>query len=130
MLSTSMLSEIWKHNTLLTFDVFGKEDYTWVTLAVYDKLIDLTISLNERLNKGLLEIERKYPLLKHVHSPSGFLCAHELEDYSYIQCMVYCVLCYGFIIAITGLELAIAFLQAYVWTTLTCLYLSDAINLH
>lgn len=27
------------------------------------------------------------------------------------------------IIAITGLELAIAFLQAYVWTTLTCLYL-------
>jgi ATP synthase subunit 6 len=34
------------------------------------------------------------------------------------------------IVAITGLELAIAFLQAYVWTTLTCLYLSDAINLH
>lgn len=36
----------------------------------------------------------------------------------------------GVIIAITGLELAIAFLQAYVWTTLTCLYLSDALNLH
>lgn len=36
----------------------------------------------------------------------------------------------GIIIAITGLELAIAFLQAYVWTTLTCLYLSDALNLH
>ena len=34
------------------------------------------------------------------------------------------------IIAITGLELAIAFLQAYVWTTLTCLYLGDALNLH
>jgi ATP synthase subunit 6 len=34
------------------------------------------------------------------------------------------------IIAITGLELAIAFLQAYVWTTLVCLYLSDALNLH
>lgn len=34
------------------------------------------------------------------------------------------------IVAITGLELAIAFLQAYVWTTLTCLYLSDALNLH
>jgi len=34
------------------------------------------------------------------------------------------------IIAITGLELAIAFLQAYVWTTLSCLYLSDALNLH
>mgnify|MGYP001810232380 FL=1 len=37
---------------------------------------------------------------------------------------------FAIIIAITGLELAIAFLQAYVWTTLTCLYLSDAINLH
>lgn len=36
----------------------------------------------------------------------------------------------GIIVAITGLELAIAFLQAYVWTTLTCLYLSDALNLH
>lgn len=34
------------------------------------------------------------------------------------------------IVAITGLELAISFLQAYVWTTLTCLYLSDALNLH
>jgi ATP synthase subunit 6 len=34
------------------------------------------------------------------------------------------------IIAITGLELSIAFLQAYVWTTLICLYLSDALNLH
>jgi len=34
------------------------------------------------------------------------------------------------IIAITGLELAIAFLQAYVWTTLICLYFSDVISLH
>ena len=34
------------------------------------------------------------------------------------------------IIAITGLELAIAFLQAYVWITLCCLYLSDAFSLH
>lgn len=34
------------------------------------------------------------------------------------------------IIAITGLELAIAFLQAYVWTTLVCLYLSDILYLH
>jgi ATP synthase subunit 6 len=32
--------------------------------------------------------------------------------------------------ALTGLELAIAFLQAYVFTILTCIYLSDAIHLH
>ena len=29
-----------------------------------------------------------------------------------------------------GLELAIAFLQAYVFTVLLCIYLNDAIGLH
>jgi F-type H+-transporting ATPase subunit a len=33
-------------------------------------------------------------------------------------------------IALSGLELAIAFLQAYVFTVLTCIYLQDAIHLH
>ena len=33
-------------------------------------------------------------------------------------------------IALTGLEFAIAFLQAYVFTVLTCIYLQDAIHLH
>jgi F-type H+-transporting ATPase subunit a len=33
-------------------------------------------------------------------------------------------------IAITGLEVAIAFLQAYIFTVLTCLYLHDAIHMH
>ena len=31
---------------------------------------------------------------------------------------------------VTGLELAIAFLQAYVFTVLICIYLNDALNLH
>lgn len=35
----------------------------------------------------------------------------------------------AFIVALTGLELLIAFLQAYVFTILTCLYLHDAIHL-
>jgi F-type H+-transporting ATPase subunit a len=34
------------------------------------------------------------------------------------------------IFAIIGLELAIAFLQAYVFTVLLCVYLNDAISLH
>lgn len=34
------------------------------------------------------------------------------------------------IFALIGLELAIAFLQAYVFTLLICIYLNDAINLH
>ena len=35
-----------------------------------------------------------------------------------------------FVIAIYGLEVIVAFLQAYVFAVLTCLYLSDAIHLH
>jgi F0F1-type ATP synthase membrane subunit a len=34
------------------------------------------------------------------------------------------------IVAIIGLELGIAFLQAYVFTLLLCVYLNDAICLH
>jgi F-type H+-transporting ATPase subunit a len=33
-------------------------------------------------------------------------------------------------VGLTGLELAIAFLQAYVFTVLSCLYLNDALHLH
>ncbi len=36
----------------------------------------------------------------------------------------------GFVVALTGLELLIAFLQAYVFTILTCIYLNDALNMH
>ena len=33
-------------------------------------------------------------------------------------------------VALTGLELGIAFLQAYVFAVLSCLYLNDALHLH
>jgi F-type H+-transporting ATPase subunit a len=33
-------------------------------------------------------------------------------------------------VALTGLEFAIAFLQAYVFTVLSCIYLNDALHLH
>ena len=36
----------------------------------------------------------------------------------------------AFIVALTGLEFGIAFLQAYVFAILTCIYLNDAVNLH
>jgi F-type H+-transporting ATPase subunit a len=35
-----------------------------------------------------------------------------------------------FIVIFTGFEFFVAFLQAYIFTILTCVYLSDAINLH
>tara|TARA_B110000908_G_C9811145_1_gene252943 strand:+ start:208 stop:366 length:159 start_codon:yes stop_codon:yes gene_type:complete len=34
------------------------------------------------------------------------------------------------IFAIVGLELSIAFLQAYVFSVLLCVYMNDAISLH
>jgi F-type H+-transporting ATPase subunit a len=37
---------------------------------------------------------------------------------------------FAFTIAINGLEVGIAFIQAYIFTMLTCVYLGDAFHLH
>ncbi len=36
----------------------------------------------------------------------------------------------AFVVALTGLEIGIAILQAYVFTILTCIYLNDAVHMH
>jgi F-type H+-transporting ATPase subunit a len=36
----------------------------------------------------------------------------------------------AFTVALTGLEVGIALLQAYVFTILTCIYLNDAVHMH
>ncbi len=36
----------------------------------------------------------------------------------------------GFMVALTGLEVLIAFLQAYVFAILTCIYLNEALHMH
>jgi F-type H+-transporting ATPase subunit a len=43
---------------------------------------------------------------------------------------VFGVLPFLFVVALSGLEFLIAFLQAYVFTILTCLYINDALHLH
>jgi F-type H+-transporting ATPase subunit a len=43
---------------------------------------------------------------------------------------VFGILPLALVVALTGLEILIAFLQAYVFTILTCLYIKDAIELH
>ena len=40
------------------------------------------------------------------------------------------VIPFGVVFALTGLEIGVACLQAYVFTILICIYLNDAINLH
>ena len=37
---------------------------------------------------------------------------------------------FGFTVVINGLEIAIAFIQAYIFTILTCVYIGDAVKLH
>jgi F-type H+-transporting ATPase subunit a len=34
------------------------------------------------------------------------------------------------VVALTGLELVVAFLQAYVFAILSCIYLNDALHMH
>ena len=43
---------------------------------------------------------------------------------------VFGVLPWVMVVALTGLEVLIAFLQAYVFAILTCLYINDALHLH
>ena len=34
------------------------------------------------------------------------------------------------VVGLTGLEFLVAFLQAYVYTVLACIYLNDALHMH
>jgi len=43
---------------------------------------------------------------------------------------VFGILPLALVVALTGLEILIAFLQAYVFTILTCLYINDALHMH
>lgn len=43
---------------------------------------------------------------------------------------IFGVVPFAAVIAMTGLEFLIAFLQAYVFTVLTCIYLNDALHMH
>ena len=40
------------------------------------------------------------------------------------------VLPFGFTVVMTGLEVMVAFIQAYIFTTLTCFYIGDVIKMH
>ena len=47
-----------------------------------------------------------------------------------IVMFVLTLLPFGLFLAIMGLELAVSFIQAYVFTILTCSYIKDAVDLH
>ncbi len=77
------------------------------------------ISLSVRLFANMMA---GHTLLKVI---AGFVFGLAINSY-----IVGGILPLGFLVALTGLEIVIAFLQAYVFAILTCLYINDAIHLH
>ena len=71
-------------------------------------------------------------------SLSGRLFANMLAGHTLLKVFAGFVVSLGFagifplafIVALTGLEILIAFLQAYVFAILTCLYINDSLHLH
>ncbi len=77
------------------------------------------ISLSVRLFANMMA---GHTLLKVI---GGFVFALAINSY-----FIGGILPVAFLVALTGLEIVIAFLQAYVFAILTCLYINDAIHLH
>tara|TARA_E500000178_G_scaffold95053_1_gene94030 strand:+ start:204 stop:944 length:741 start_codon:yes stop_codon:yes gene_type:complete len=81
--------------------------------------ISRPISLSVRLFANMMA---GHTLLKVI---GGFVFVLAANSY-----IVGGILPIAFLVALTGLEIVIAFLQAYVFAILTCLYINDAIHLH
>lgn len=86
-------------------------------ISYFARVFSLAIRLFANLMAGhtLLKILAEFGTTMFVNLRLGFLGA------------VFPII---IIILVTGLELSIAVLQAYVFTVLFCIYLSDALNLH
>ena len=69
--------------------------------------------LSGRLCQGLRDLRQRMDGGGHIVGALGWLGA---------------VLPLGLTVALTALELLVAFLQAYVFAILTCIYLNDAIH--
>jgi F-type H+-transporting ATPase subunit a len=67
---------------------------------------------------------------------AGHTLVHILGGFTYTMMMaggylmIASIIPFLVVFALTGLEIGVAILQAYVFTILTCIYISDAINLH
>ena len=94
----------------------GSPVWMWPLLIPTEVISYLSrpISLSVRLFANMLA---GHTLLKVI---AGFVFALN----------VFGILPLALLVALTGLEILIAFLQAYVFTILTCLYIKDALHLH
>ncbi len=101
------------------FTIFAPPGTPWVMLPLLVPIeiisyLSRPISLSVRLFANMLA---GHTLLKVI---AGFIAVLGVVG----------VLPLALVVALTGLEILIAFLQAYVFTILTCLYINDAIHLH
>ena len=94
----------------------GAPLYMWPLLIPIEIISYLSrpISLSVRLFANMLA---GHTLLKVI---AGFIAVLG----------VFGVLPFALVVALTGLEILIAFLQAYVFAILTCLYINDALHMH
>ena len=94
----------------------GSPVYMWPLLIPIEIISYLSrpISLSVRLFANMLA---GHTLLKVI---AGFIAVLGVVG----------ILPLALVVALTGLEILIAFLQAYVFTILTCLYINDALHLH
>jgi len=94
----------------------GAPIYMWPLLIPIEIISYLSrpISLSVRLFANMLA---GHTLLKVI---AGFIALMGVAG----------VLPFALVVALTGLEILIAFLQAYVFAILTCLYINDALHLH
>lgn len=73
------------------------------------------------------------PISLSVRLFANMLAGHTLMKViaSFVAVLgVFGILPLALVVALTGLEILIAFLQAYVFAILTCLYINDALHLH
>ena len=74
------------------------------------------------------------PISLSVRLFANMLAGHTLikviAGFNPVLGIAFGVLPLALVVALTGLEILIAFLQAYVFAILTCLYINDAIHLH
>jgi F-type H+-transporting ATPase subunit a len=61
---------------------------------------------------------------------AGHVLIKVVAGFIAIMGMIYVWLPLSFVVILTGLEIFVAILQAYVFTILVCVYLSDALNAH
>ena len=120
----SYLASGWNLTSIFTFQPQGAP-LSWGDI-IYNGAID-----NGTGVAGLLEIAEAFAAQQPPPQRSILFLATTLEEAGLLGSHWYVahpVAPLAMTVALTGLEFLVAFLQAYVFTVLTCMYLNDAVH--